>query len=92
MLLSEDAKSYEADKRIDGFSAQTLNAYRLQSKLLMDYFGNIDIGKITTLQLKDYLAESSNTLKPSSLSHRIRFLRSLFRWLHEEGITRVKSC
>ncbi|WP_339216987.1 tyrosine-type recombinase/integrase [Ornithinibacillus sp. FSL M8-0202] len=85
MLLSEAAKSYEADKRIEGFSAQTLNAYRLQAKLLTDYFGNIDISKISTLQLKDYLAESSNSLKPSSLSHRIRFLRSLFRWLHEEG-------
>ncbi|MFD2046451.1 tyrosine-type recombinase/integrase [Ornithinibacillus salinisoli] len=86
MLLSEAAKSYEADKRIEGFSAQTLNAYRLQAKLLIDYFGNIDISKISTLRLKEYLAESSNSLKPSSLSHRIRFLRSLFRWLHEEGI------
>ncbi|WP_096273468.1 tyrosine-type recombinase/integrase [Paucisalibacillus globulus] len=85
MLLSKAAKSYEADKRIEGFSVHTLNAYRLQAKLLMDYLGNIDISKISTLQLKDYLAESSNNLKPSSLSHRIRFLRSLFRWLHEEG-------
>lgn len=85
MLLSEAAKSYEADKRIEGFSVHTLNAYRLQAKLLMDYLGNIDISKISTLQLKDYLAESSNNLKPSSLSHRIRFLRSLFRWLHDEG-------
>ena len=25
-------------------------------------------------------------LKPSSLSHRISFIRSLFRWSHEEGI------
>lgn len=41
MLLSEAAKSYEADKRIEGFSAQTLNAYRLQAKptyrLLWEY-------------------------------------------------------
>lgn len=83
MLLSVAAKSYEADKRIEGFSAQTLNAYRLQAKLLIDYFGNIDISKITTLRLKEYLAKSSDSLKPSSLSHRIRFLRSLSRWLHE---------
>ncbi len=44
------------------------------------------MNNITTLQLKNYLAESSNNLKPSSLSHRIRFIRSLFRWSHEEGI------
>ncbi|MEC5424782.1 tyrosine-type recombinase/integrase [Virgibacillus sp. C22-A2] len=41
---------------------------------------------LSSIQLKNYLAESSNNLKPSSLSHRIRFIRSLFRWLHEEGI------
>ncbi|MEC5424786.1 hypothetical protein QGM71_14970 [Virgibacillus sp. C22-A2] len=49
MLLSDAAMSYEADKRIEGFSAQTLKAYRLQAKLLMDYFGNINISKITTM-------------------------------------------
>mgnify|MGYP001363694348 CR=1 FL=1 len=86
MLLSDAAKAYEADKKIEGFSAQTLNAYRLQAKLLINHFGNINMNNITTLKLKDYLAESSNNLKPSSLSHRIRFIRSLFRWSHEEGI------
>ncbi|WP_249872810.1 tyrosine-type recombinase/integrase [Oceanobacillus saliphilus] len=86
MLLSDAAKGYEADKKIEGFSVQTLNAYRLQAKLLIDYLGNINISNITTLQLKNYLAESSNNLKPSSLSHLIRFIRSLFRWSHEEGI------
>ena len=86
MLLSDAAKAYEADKKIEGFSAQTLNAYRLQVKLLINHFGSINMNNITTLKLKDYLAESSNNLKPSSLSHRIRFIRSLFRWSHEEGI------
>ena len=86
MILSDAVKAYEADKRIEGFSAQTLNVYRLQAKLLIDHFGNINMNNITTLQLKNYLAESSNKLKPSSLSHRIRFIRSLFRWSHEEGI------
>src|SRR5690625_77783 len=89
MILSDAAKAYEADKKIEGFSAQTLNAYRLQAKLLIDHFGNINMNNITTLQLKNYLAESSNNpnnLQTSSLSHRIRFIRSLFRWSHEEGI------
>lgn len=89
MKLSDAAMAYEADKEIEGFSAQTLNAYRLQAKLLIDYLGNINMNNITTLQLKNYLAESSNNLKPSSLSHRIRFIRSLFRWSHEEGIIKL---
>ena len=36
-------------------------------------------------QLKDYLSKSSKTLKPSSLAHRVRSMKSLFRWSHEEG-------
>ena len=71
MLLSEAAKSYEADKRIEGFSSQTLRAYSLQMKLLIKYFNNIQISEITTYDLKQYLAESSIDLKPSSLAHRI---------------------
>jgi integrase/recombinase XerD len=40
---------------------------------------------MTTDQLKEYLAKSSEHLKPSSLAHRIRFIKSIFRWSHEEG-------
>ncbi|WP_156289496.1 tyrosine-type recombinase/integrase [Oceanobacillus salinisoli] len=86
MLLSEAIKSFVADKRIEGFSPQTLRAYELQAKLLVNYFGNTNMKKFSTKQLKQYLSESGKDLKPSSLSHRIRFLRSLFRWSHEEGI------
>jgi integrase/recombinase XerD len=86
LLLSETAKAYEADKRIEGFSPQTLKAYRLQTNLLINHFKDNEISNISTYDLKQYLAESSNDLKPSSLAHRIRFIKSLFLWSHEEGI------
>lgn len=35
--------------------------------------------------LKEYLVKQSERLKPSSLGHRIRFIRSLFRYAFEEG-------
>jgi site-specific recombinase XerD len=35
--------------------------------------------------LKEYLAKQSERLKSSSLGHRIRFIRSLFRYAFEEG-------
>ncbi len=73
------------NKRIEGFSSQTLKAYRLQSKLLIRHFDDVALDTLTTNQLKDYLAKSSEHLKPSSLAHRVRFMRSLFRWCHEEG-------
>lgn len=40
---------------------------------------------LDTNQLKEYLAISGKHLKPASLAHRIRFLKSFFRWSHEEG-------
>jgi len=85
LLLSKAWELYESDKRIEGFSHQTLNAYQLQSKLLIRYFNDVDIESLTTDKLKGYLAKSSEHLKPSSLAHRIRFMKSLFRWAHEEG-------
>ncbi|UNJ81277.1 Site-specific tyrosine recombinase (plasmid) [Metabacillus dongyingensis] len=41
---------------------------------------------ITTNKLKFYLIDKGNYLKPSSLGHRVRCIRSLFRWTYEEGI------
>ena len=85
MLLSKAWETYESDKRIEGFSQQTLKAYRLQALLIIRYLKYVKLETITTIQLKEYLAKSSETLKPSSLAHRIRFIKSLFRWSHEEG-------
>ena len=85
MLLSKAWETYESDKRIEGFSQQTLKAYRLQALLLIRYFEDVKLETITTIQLKEYLAKSSENVKPSSLAHRIRFMKSLFPWSHEEG-------
>ena len=85
LLLSKAWESYESEKRIEGFSAQTLKAYRLQVSLLIHYFQDVEISSLSAVQLKEYLAKSSEHLKPSSLAHRIRFMKSLFRWTHEEG-------
>ncbi|MED1472757.1 tyrosine-type recombinase/integrase [Bacillus salipaludis] len=85
MLLSKAWETYESDKRIEGFSPQTLKAYKLQATLLIRYFKDVKLDTISTGQLKEYLAKSSENLKPSSLAHRIRFMKSLFRWSHEEG-------
>lgn len=75
---------YEADKRIQGFSPNTLRAYALQLKMLITDLEDIDISVVTLNLLKEYLAKQSDRLKPSSLGHRIRFVRSLFRFAFEE--------
>ncbi|NJJ37563.1 tyrosine-type recombinase/integrase [Paenibacillus apii] len=85
MNLSELWSLYEADKRIQGFNPKILKAYALQHKMLMLELGNLDITEVTLTMLKEYLAKQADRLKPSSLGHRIRFVRSLFRYAYEEA-------
>ncbi|WP_317618492.1 hypothetical protein [Paenibacillus sp. PL91] len=56
MVLSELWRHYEADKRIQGLSPNTLKAYALQLKMLVTELGDLDISEITLNQLKEYLA------------------------------------
>lgn len=81
MKMSELWLLYEADKRILGFSPYTLKAYSLQLKVLIREVGNLNIEEIALTLLKEYLARQSESLKPSSLAHRVRFIRSLFRFV-----------
>jgi site-specific recombinase XerD len=84
MILIELWQAYEAEKRTKGFSPNTLKAYSLQLRIIVKELGDLDISGITLQLLKEYLAKQSERLKPSSLGHRIRFVRSLFRFAYEE--------
>ena len=48
LLLSQAWERYESDKRIEGFSPQTLKAYKLQSGLLIRFFTDVQLYTITT--------------------------------------------
>src|SRR5690625_6944032 len=43
------------------------------------------MNEVSKESLKQYLIYDSGHLKPSSLGHRIRFIKSLLKWAHEEG-------
>ena len=87
MNLLEAYEIYEQDKILEGYSkTNTLKSYRWQNKQLYEYFGaDKDIEEITTQELKTYLIEKHSNLKPSSMGHRIRGLRSFFHYLSDEG-------
>lgn len=85
MLLSEAWKRYQQDKKIEGYSSLTLKTYCFQYNLLLRFFGDIDMNEFNTDRLKEYLIRSGDHLKPSSLGHRVRCVKLLFRWSHEEG-------
>ncbi|MEH7299922.1 integrase [Neobacillus drentensis] len=86
MLLSKAWELYESDKRIEGFSPQTLKAYRLQSKLQIEYFKDMNIGSMTTEQLKGYLSISNEYLKPSVFLIRYGLLNQYFVGPTRRGI------
>jgi site-specific recombinase XerD len=85
MLLSEAWEEYQQDKKIEGYSPLTLKTYCFQYNLLLRFFSDIDMSKFTTEKLKEYLVQAGGHLKPSSLGHRVRCVKSLFKWTHEEG-------
>jgi hypothetical protein len=58
LIVSEAWNFYKADKRIEGFSPQTLTAYEVQANLLIKHFGDTSLGNISFEQLKGYLATS----------------------------------
>lgn len=84
MRISEAWAACEADRRLDGYSRHTLKGYGIQARLFIRFLGDRLINEITTADLKRYLAAQTH-LKPSSLGHRTRFLKSFFRWVQDEG-------
>lgn len=88
MLLSDSYKIYHQDKILMGYSSYTLKAYGVQIKLLLRYVGDVEINKVSLVMLKGYLSAQTH-LKPSSLGHRVRFIRSFFRWALDEGMINI---
>lgn len=87
MKLSEVWLVFQADKQIEGFSVHTLQSYKIQLNLLIRQFGDVDINTIRLIDLKQYLAKHAERLKPSTIGARVRFIRSFFKYAHQEGIT-----
>ncbi|MCA1066659.1 tyrosine-type recombinase/integrase [Rossellomorea sp. AcN35-11] len=85
MRLSEAWEKDQLDKKVEGYSPLTLKAYCFQYTLLLKHFGDISINNFTTEALKSYLINSGDDLKPASMGHRVRCIRSLFKWIHDEG-------
>ena len=85
MLLSKAWEFYTKDKQLLGFSKHTLKGYGIQFNLLVRGITDKNIEDVELFELKEYLLEAAERLKPSSVNHRIRFIRSLFHWAHNEG-------
>lgn len=87
MNLNESWADFVQDKQIENYSPNTIKAYEVQKNVFHRFIGDIDLEDIDIKDLKNYIILSKETLKSSSVQHRIKFLRSFFRWAHEEGYT-----
>jgi len=75
---------YEKDKQLLNYSPVTLKSYKIQSRLLDEALNEPEIEEVTRDHLKEYLLKQTH-LKPQSLEHRIKFIRSFYRWATDEG-------
>src|SRR5690625_7275822 len=53
--------------------------YGFQYNLLKRFFSDVAMNELSTESLKQYLIDDSGHLKPFSLGHRIRFIKSIFK-------------
>src|SRR5690625_365222 len=86
LLLSEVWDLYESDKRLEGYSKHTLDSYRLQHRLFIEYQGDMKIQNVTYEIMKSYLSKDAKRLKPASIAFRMKFFRSLWRYAIDEGL------
>ena len=84
MRLSDASNMFLELKGQEGFSPYTIHAYRLQHTLLIRDIGDLDVTEVTLQLLRTHLSHH-NHLKPASLGHKIRAIKSLFHWLVEDS-------
>ncbi len=78
MQLSEASQRYLSTRNQEGYSPHTLRAYRLQHQILIRDLGDMELTTVTLDPLRVHL-EHHGHLKPSSLGHKIRAIKGLFR-------------
>lgn len=83
MRLSTAAEAFLSTKRQEGFSKHTLTAYRFVFQKLVTDLNDIEIEQITLHDLREHMSHYEY-LKPSSQAHKVRAIKSLFKWLCEE--------
>ena len=85
MRLSEASQRYLATRTQEGFSPHTIRAYRLQHQILIREVGDVGLAAVTLDLLRTHLTHHGH-LRSSSLGHKIRAIKGLFRWAEDEGI------
>jgi integrase/recombinase XerD len=105
VLLSDAIEALAVACIADGRSAATVADYRRKLGYLLAFLGDRPVDGVTVDDLRRYVAdmrsrntlyvghayktESAGGLATATLATRIRAVRRLFRWLHDEGVIEV---
>lgn len=83
MRLSDASLLFLETKKQEGFSLYTLRSYGLQHSLLIRDIGDINIEEMSLQKARIHISHYPQQ-KPSSIGHKVRAIKSLFKWLVEE--------
>ena len=89
--LAGCALAYDEHLRRTDHSTYTVICFLSDLRMLTDFLGkDIEVGRITTQELADWLAhlrfDSPSRPAPKTIARRITFLRNFFGWLASAGI------
>ena len=89
--ILEKAKLYLACKKLEGQSEITLYHKALELKAFANYF-NKPVSTITSMDLRMYIADMNEGLKPVTINNKMSKIKDFFQWLQNEEYIISNPC
>ncbi|MFQ9545966.1 MAG: site-specific tyrosine recombinase/integron integrase [Clostridium sp.] len=89
--ILEKAKLYLACKKLEGQSKSTLYHKALELKSFANYF-NKPVSTITSMDLRMYIADMDENIKPVTVNNKMSKIKDFFQWLQDEEYIISNPC
>ena len=89
--ILEKAKLYLACKKLEGQSQSTLYHKALELKAFANYF-NKPVSTITSMDLRMYIADMDENIKPVTVNNKMSKIKDFFQWLQNEEYIISNPC
>lgn len=89
--ILEKAKLYLACKKLEGQSEITLYHKALELKSFANYF-NKPVSTITSMDLRMYIANMDENIKPVTINNKMSKIKDFFQWLQNEEYIISNPC
>jgi site-specific recombinase XerD len=85
-------EAFLLSRRVGNCSPRTIGGYTGSIQRLAQTLGLRDLRDATSLGIQRYLSGLSETMKPASVHHYFRPLKTFFRWCVETGLLQITRC